>query len=86
MTKILITGTAGFIGFHLAKTLLKNGFKIHGYDGLTDYYDQKLKYSRQNILLQNPNFTTTQGMLEDNETLEAQSEKFGPDLILIQIL
>ena len=82
MTKILITGTAGFIGFHLAKKLLKNGFRIHGYDGLTDYYDKKLKYDRQNILLQNPNFTTTEGMLEDNEKLEDSSKIFNPDIII----
>ena len=37
--RILITGTAGFIGFHLAKLLLHEGFVVHGYDGMTDYYD-----------------------------------------------
>ena len=48
--KVLITGTAGFIGFHLAKLLLKEGFKCHGYDGMTDYYDVNLKQARHNIL------------------------------------
>lgn len=37
--KVLITGTAGFIGFHLAKLLLAEGFRVQGYDGMTDYYD-----------------------------------------------
>ena len=37
--KILITGTAGFIGFHLAKLLLEEGFVVHGYDGMTEHYD-----------------------------------------------
>ena len=48
MNKILITGTAGFIGFHLAKLLLKHGFQVYGYDGITDYYDVKLKNRRLN--------------------------------------
>ena len=63
--KVLITGTAGFIGFHLAKLLLKQGFKVHGYDGITDYYDVNLKHARQNILLKDENFSTTKGLLED---------------------
>ena len=46
MYKILITGTAGFIGFHLAKLLLNEGFKVHGFDGMTNYYDVKLKQKR----------------------------------------
>ena len=63
--KVLITGTAGFIGFHLAKLLLAEGFRIHGYDGMTDYYDVTLKQRRHAILLQNPSFSSTEGMLED---------------------
>ena len=43
MNRTLITGTAGFIGFHLAKLLLDEGFKVHGYDGMTDYYDVNFK-------------------------------------------
>ena len=44
--KIFITGTAGFIGFSLAKTLLESNHTIHGYDGITNYYDIKLKNNR----------------------------------------
>ena len=44
--KILITGTAGFIGFHLAKRLLDRGDTVVGLDSINDYYDQKLKFSR----------------------------------------
>lgn len=43
MARVLITGTAGFVGFHLARLLIKEGFKVHGYDGMTDYYDVSLK-------------------------------------------
>jgi len=82
MTKIFITGTAGFIGFHLAKLLLDYGFKIHGYDGMTDYYDVNLKYARHNILLQNQNFSATEGMLEDNERLYNLANAFQPDVII----
>ncbi len=44
--KILITGTAGFIGFHLAKRLLEEGFDVVGLDNINDYYDVNLKYAR----------------------------------------
>ncbi|MBV5278747.1 MAG: GDP-mannose 4,6-dehydratase [Campylobacteraceae bacterium] len=44
--KILITGTAGFIGFHLAKKLLERGDEVVGVDNINDYYDVNLKYAR----------------------------------------
>ena len=79
---VLITGTAGFIGFHLAKLILDNGYKVHGYDGITDYYDVNLKYARHKILLNNPNFVATEGMLEDNKKLDEIADKFQPDIII----
>jgi len=48
--KILVTGTAGFIGFHLAKKLLELGHEVIGYDNINDYYDVNLKYARLNEL------------------------------------
>jgi UDP-glucuronate 4-epimerase len=80
--KVFITGTAGFIGFHLAKLLLDKGFKVHGYDGMTDYYDVTLKQERNKILLENFNFTSTEGMLEDDNKLNSSAYEFQPDIIV----
>jgi UDP-glucuronate 4-epimerase len=80
--KVFITGTAGFIGFHLAKLLLKDGFRVHGYDSINDYYDVNLKLARQNILLKDKNFSTTKGFLEENDKLNEDADKFQPDVII----
>lgn len=80
--KVLITGTAGFIGFHLAKRLLAEGFQVHGYDGMTDYYDVALKQRRHSMLLQNANFAATEGMLEDQATFDSVADEFQPDFIV----
>ncbi|WP_299868818.1 NAD-dependent epimerase/dehydratase family protein [uncultured Roseobacter sp.] len=82
MKRILITGTAGFIGFHLAELLLDEGFTVHGFDGLTDYYDVTLKQRRHQKLLQKPGFSVTEAMLEDNETFQAMAGNFQPDVIV----
>ena len=82
MTKILITGTAGFIGFHLARLLLAEGFQVHGFDGMTDYYDVTLKQRRQQMLLQNKGFTTTTAMLQDNDAFQEMARDFAPDIII----
>ena len=50
MKKILVTGSAGFIGFHLTKALITMGYQVIGLDNLNDYYDPKLKIDRLNIL------------------------------------
>jgi len=80
--RVLITGTAGFIGFHLAKLLLAEGFVVHGYDGMTDYYDVALKQRRHHMLLQNPNFAATEGMLEDQALFDQVAGGFAPDVIV----
>ena len=74
-----MTGTAGFIGFHLAKALLSEGFQVHGYDGMTDYYDITLKQRRHAMLLQHPHFAMTEGMLEDQKLLDEVADAFAPD-------
>lgn len=82
MRRVLITGTAGFIGFHLARLLLDEGFAVHGYDGMTDYYDVRLKQRRHAMLLQNANFTATEGMLEDQALFDRVADDFAPDVIV----
>ena len=82
MRKVFITGTAGFIGFHLAQLLLDEGFRVHGFDGMTDYYDVKLKQRRHQMLLQNPHFSMTEGMLEDDALITQVTDDFAPDVIV----
>ncbi len=82
MKRVLITGTAGFIGFHLARLLLDEGFRVHGYDGMTDYYDVALKQRRHQMLLQNPAFSATEDVLENFERLTQVGEEFEPDVII----
>ncbi|KMK64018.1 NAD-dependent epimerase/dehydratase family protein [Puniceibacterium sp. IMCC21224] len=82
MQRIFITGTAGFIGFHLARLLLDEGLIVAGFDGMTDYYDVALKQRRHQILLQSPNFTATEAMLEDRAALDDAIDAFAPDVIV----
>ena len=68
---ILVTGTAGFIGFHLARRLLAAGHVVTGYDGVTPYYEPELKQARLALLATSPGFTAIRGMLEDAAALDA---------------
>lgn len=54
---IVVTGAAGFIGFHVAKTLLAEGYKVIGIDNINNYYDTRIKFARLNILQNQQNFT-----------------------------
>ncbi|HEX6890003.1 MAG TPA: NAD-dependent epimerase [Chryseolinea sp.] len=69
MHSILITGAAGFIGFHLTKKLCGLGFNVVGIDNLNNYYDVNLKHSRLRALESIPNFKFHQIDLTDRETL-----------------
>ena len=69
MRTAFITGTGGFIGFHLAELLLKEGWAVAGFDGMTDYYDVNLKKRRIEILSQHTSFTFTEAMLEDDQAV-----------------
>lgn len=80
--KVLITGAAGFIGFHLAKRLLTTGATIFGFDNLNDYYDVSLKESRLNILRQFPEFTFVKGDLADEKAVNGIFESFRPNIVV----
>jgi UDP-glucuronate 4-epimerase len=81
--RILITGTAGFIGFHLARRLLAEGHEIVGVDGFTPYYDVALKRARHAVLARHQQrFTEIEQMLEDGEALLRACGEFQPEAII----
>lgn len=80
--RVFVTGSAGFIGYYLSDLLLQQGYQVAGYDGMTDYYDVRLKQSRHAMLKQHENFTATEAMLEDQEALSKAISAFAPDVIV----
>src|SRR6056297_1272965 len=82
MHRVLVTGSAGFIGYHLSRALLDQGHTVIGYDALTDYYDVALKERRHAMLLQHPGFSCTIARLEDFEALDRVCRAERPDIIV----
>jgi UDP-glucuronate 4-epimerase len=91
LKKILITGAAGFIGYHLSQRLLKEGHEIYGIDNLNNYYDPSLKQSRlENLGLSIPaesivkagTFDFRQIDLQDYEGLSKVFSDFQPDIVI----
>ena len=82
LKKVLVTGAAGFIGFHLSKRLLGLGATVVGFDNVNDYYDVGLKESRLEILRQYPKFTFVKGDLADEAAVTALFEQYQPDIVV----
>ena len=78
----LVTGSSGFIGFHLCQKLLDDGFRVVGIDNLSDYYDVALKQRRQSILLQNPNFRVINDNIEAPGLMMSLFAEETPDVII----
>lgn len=82
MKTVLVTGSAGFIGYFLCTRLLKDGFRVIGLDAMTDYYDVRLKERRQQMLLQNEHFTPVNDRVEAPDLLMSLFRSERPDFVI----
>ena len=80
--RFFVTGTAGFIGFHLAQRLLEHGHQVVGYDGMTSYYDVRLKEARHALLERHSSFRAHIAQLEDMASLTRAVEEAAPEVIV----
>jgi len=80
--RILVTGVAGFIGFHLCKSLLDDGYEVLGIDNLNDYYDLKLKHARLNQLTPYKNFTFEKIDIANRKALTKTFTDFKPNKVV----
>ncbi len=82
MRKALVTGSAGFIGFHLSQRLLAEGWQVLGLDGMSAYYDVALKRRRHAMLSQSPGFRAVEGLLETPGLVAGLMADLRPDVVV----
>ena len=82
MTKILVTGVAGFIGMHTALKLLKNGLSVTGIDNMNDYYDRSLKQARLQQLTHFSNFEFFEADISDTEVMQNMFAQTKPNIVI----
>ena len=80
--RILVTGSSGFIGFHLSRVLLEKGYKVVGIDNMNDYYDVRLKQGRLNILEKYDDYTFYKIDLKHKEKIDSIFEKYRFDYVI----
>lgn len=80
--RFLVTGAAGFIGFHVAQRLLDDGHDVVGVDGMTTYYDVQLKQRRLALLADRPNFRFVELMLEDDQGVGRLFADTRPEMVI----
>ena len=79
--RCIVTGSAGFVGFHLAQQLIEAGHEVLGIDGMTHYYDIRLKQRRHQILAESSSFSAQEILLEDSAALGAAYRSFQPEMV-----
>lgn len=82
MKRILVTGAAGFIGFHIAAYLLRRGDAVTGIDNMNGYYDVNLKEARLNVLTRQQNFIFRKVDIEDKNALEQLFQEHSFDKVI----
>ncbi|MER2265953.1 NAD-dependent epimerase/dehydratase family protein [Methylobacterium oxalidis] len=80
--RVLVTGSAGFIGFHLSRLLLAEGHAVTGLDGFSDYYDVGLKRARHAELARHPGFEAVEGRIETPGLLSALMARTVPEIVV----
>ena len=80
--KVFVTGSSGFIGFHLSKKLLEKGHSVKGFDSMNKYYDVKIKKARLKILKKYKKFSFTKNKLENKKILTDSILRFKPTVII----